>query len=225
MTMQILPSYTHIVNSKLKHTYLSFDDAGNLIIKSPKVSQKYLETLLLKKSSWINRSKEKILQKKGKALDFSSEKTLYFYGKSYPLILQEYTKKRTKLHFEESQFILYYSLYDETVFQKHIDTFYKKMAQEEISSLVEAWSVTMGLTYNKLSFRKTKRQWGSCLGKNNLSFNTMMMKLPQDVIHYIIIHELAHIKHKHHQKSFWSLVETYLPDYKQQVSELKKYTT
>jgi len=223
--MQLLPSYTHIVNKRLKHTYLSFDDEGNLIIKSPEVSQKYIETLLLKKSSWINHSKEKILQKKGKALDFSEEGILYFYGKAYPLILGEHTKKRSKLLFMEERFTLYHSHYDETVFQKHIDNFYKEQAKEELPPLVEAWSITMGLTYNGLSFRKTKRQWGSCSGKNDLSFNTMMMKLPREIIDYIIVHELSHIKHKHHQKSFWHTVEQYLPDYKQHIATLKTYTT
>ena len=223
--MPILPSYTHIVNHRLKHTYLSFDDEGNLIIKSPKVSQKYLEMLLLKKSVWINRSKEKILQKKGKALNFSKEEILYFYGKAYSLVLEEHSKKRSKLIFMQDRFILYYSNYDETVFQKHIDNFYKKKAKEELPPLIEAWSLTMGLTYSGLSFRKTKRQWGSCSGKNALSFNTMMMKLPREAIDYIIVHELSHIKHKHHQKSFWALVECYLPDYKKQVAELKDYTT
>ncbi len=223
--MQILPSYTHIVNKGLKHTYLSFDDEGNLIIKSPKVSQKYLETLLLKKSSWINRSKEKIMQKKGKALDFSRGGTLYFYGKACPLILETHTKKRSKLIFSENRFILYYSHYDEAIFQKHIDNFYKKEAKEALPPLVEAWSAAMGLTHNRLSFRKTKRQWGSCSGKNDLSFNTMMMKLPREVINYIIVHELSHIKHKHHQKSFWNTVAQYLPDYKQHIATLKTYTT
>jgi len=223
--MPILPNYTHIVNNRLKHTYLSFDDEGNLIIKSPKVSQKYLEKLLLKKSVWISRSKEKILQKKGKALNFSKGESLYFYGKAYPLILEEHTKKRAKLIFTEERFTLYYSDYDETVFQRHIDNFYREQAKEELPPLVEAWSLTMDLRYSSLSFRKTKRQWGSCSGRNGLSFNTMIMKLPREVIHYIIVHELSHIKHKHHQKSFWTMVENYLPDYKEQVAELKRYTT
>ncbi len=218
-------NYTHIVNNRLKHTYLSFDDEGNLIIKSPKVSRKYLETLLLKKSVWIKRSQEKILQKKGKTLDFSKEGTLYFYGKAYPFLLKEYTKKRSKLLFMEDRFILYYSNYDEAIFQKHIDNFYKEEAKKVLPALVEAWAVTMDLTYSRLSFRKTKRQWGSCSAGNALSFNTMMMKLPREVIHYIIVHELSHIKHKHHQKSFWAMVESYLPDYRKQIAELKRYTT
>ena len=83
----------------------------------------------------------------------------------------------------------------------------------------------MALVPTNIRFRKTKRQWGSCSGKNVLSFNTMLMKLPLSVIQYIIVHELAHIKHKHHQKSFWKLVEEHLPDYRQRVAELHTYTT
>ena len=222
--MNLLPRYTHIVNNRLKHTYLTFDEEGNLVIKSPKVSQVYIEKLLLKKSVWINRSREKILEKKGKVLDFGSSDILYLYGKSYALRLQKHTKKRTKLTFGTEAFILYYSNYDEEVFQKHVNHFYKEEAKQFIPALVDKWSEIMGLKPNKISFRKTKRQWGSCSGKNNLSFNTMMMKLPHDVIQYIIVHELAHIKYKHHQKSFWKEIEKYMPEYKQHVIELKKYS-
>jgi predicted metal-dependent hydrolase len=222
--MNFLPQYTHIINSRLKHTYLTFDEEGNLIIKSPKVSQAYIEKLLLKKSVWINRSREKILEKKGKILDFKNPKELYLYGRPYRLKLEKYTKKRTKLIFEEEVFILQYSDYNEELFQKHVNHFYKEEAKRHIPSFVKKWSDIMELTPNKISFRKTKRQWGSCSVKNDLSFNTMMMKLPHDVIQYIIVHELAHIKHKHHQKSFWREVEKYMPDYKQHITELRKYS-
>ena len=222
--MDLLPRYTHIVNSRLKHTYLTFDEEGNLVIKSPKVSQSYIEKLLLKKSTWINRSREKILEKKGKILDFSRPGILYLYGRTHILKLEKYTKKRTKLIFDEEEFILYYSEYNEEAFQKHINNFYKEEARQFLPSFVERWSDIMGLKPNKISFRKTKRQWGSCSAKNDLSFNTMTMKLPHDVIQYIIVHELAHIKHKHHQKSFWKEIEKYMPEYKQHITELKKYS-
>ncbi len=223
--MRILPQYIHIVNPKLKHIYLSFDDAGNLVIKSPKVSQDMIERLLLKKASWIQNSRVKLEQKKGKTLNFYSTMELYFMGEAYPLVLERFEKKRTKLLFEEDQFILYYSVYNEAIFQTHIDRFYKKESQAYIPPLVSHWADKMLLSPSNIRFRKTKRQWGSCSGKNVLSFNTMMMKLPKDVIQYIIVHELAHIQHKHHQKAFWKLVESYLPDSKTQIAELKNYTT
>ena len=205
--MNLLPQYTHIINPKLKHTYLSFDNGGNLVIKSPKVSQHHLEQLLLKKSDWINRSREKLFQKKGKILDFSQQGELYYKGRSYPLTLVKYSKKRTKLIFDQKVFLLHFHQYDEVLFQKHIDNFYKEESKQLIPLLVAKWSNRMALVPTNIRFRKTKRQWGSCSGKNILSFNTMLMKLPLSVIQYIIVHELAHIEHKHHQKSFWDLVE------------------
>jgi len=223
--MSLLPQYTHIVNPKLKHIYLTFDDEGNLVIKSPKVPQRKIEQLLLKKASWINHSREKLLQKKGKALDFSKSLELYYLGQPYPLVLVNYNKKRVKLDFDGEKFTLFYHTYDGKLFQTHLDSFYKHEAQVHIPSHVDAWVEKMGLTPTDIRFRKTKRQWGSCSARNVLSFNTMMMKLPQDVLQYIIVHELAHIKHKHHQKAFWRLVEHYLPDYKARVKELKNYTT
>ena len=223
--MSLLPHYIHIVNPKLKHIYLSFNDEGELIIKSPKVSTKQIEQLLLKKSSWIINSRKKFESKKGKNINFAQGSELYFLGESHLLKLIAYEKKRTKLEFDGDIFILYYHVYDESVFQRHIDTFYKKESKQYIPELVENWAGIMDLHPARIRFRKTKRQWGSCSGKNDLSFNTMMMKLPLDVIQYIIVHELAHIKHKHHQKDFWTFVEKYLPDYKTQVNELKNFTT
>lgn len=223
--MSLLPNYTHIVKPKLKHIYLSFDDEGNLVIKSPKVSQKDIEQLLLKKASWISKSRESFQKKKGRTLDFRQIPEVYFMGKIYPLILTFHEKKRAKLHFDGACFTLLYHVYNENTFQRLIDNFYKEEAKKHIPNDVETWASTMQLKPNHIAFRKTKRQWGSCSGKNDLSFNTMMMKLPKDVIQYIIVHELAHIKHKHHQKAFWQLVSQYLPAYKVQVKELKNYTT
>lgn len=223
--MSLLPQYRHIINPKLKHIYLSFDEEGDLIIKSPKVSLRQIEQLLFKKASWIQKSREKLHRKKGKALDFSNTPELYLMGEVYPVVLTVHSKKKSQFHFDGEAFTLLYHKYDETLFQKHVDHFYKTQAQAYLPSWVEKWAKGMSLSPTDLRFRKTKRQWGSCSGKNVLSFNTMVMKLPQDVIQYIIVHELAHIRHKHHQKSFWQEVEAYLPDYKIHVQELKNYTT
>jgi hypothetical protein len=226
--MPLLTPYTHIINSKLKHIYLSFDNAGQLLIKSPIVTQYQIEKVLLKKAAWIRRSREKIQNKKGKNLNFSDQNEqneLYFLGEAHPFILSPYEKKRTKLIFNGDTFLLHYGTYDEKIFQKHIDNFYKQEAQAYIPNIVDTWATRMNLKYQKINFRKSKRQWGSCSVHNTLSFNTMMMKLPLNVIEYIIVHELAHIKHKHHQKAFWDLVRQYLPEYKKEVQELKKFTT
>ena len=91
--------------------------------------------------------------------------------------------------------------------------------------IVQEYANKMQLFPNKITFRKTKRQWGSCSATNNISLNTMLAKLPINVVKYVIVHELAHIRHKNHQKEFWALVGKYMPKYKQLQNELKTYTT
>jgi len=146
-------------------------------------------------------------------------------GESHSLVLLPYDKKHTKLHFDGDTFFLYYSQYNPDTFEKYIDAFYKKEAQAYLTPLLKTWAKRMRVTYHQVRFRKTKRQWGSCSSHNDISLNTMMMKLPLDVIEYVVVHELAHVTHKHHQKTFWTQVETYLPHYKTQVKRLKEFTT
>ena len=220
----ILPSYTHIVNPKLKHTYLSFDDTGNLIIKSPGLSPRHIEQLLIKKAAWVQRSRDKISSKKGRFPDFTNNPYLYFLGTPLQIVLEKNTSKITKLDFDNDVFKLIYHTFDTTLFAKRIDTFYKQEAKRYIPPLVDQWAKRMELSFQEIRFRKTKRQWGSCSSGNTLSFNTMLMKLPKHLIEYVIVHELSHIHHKHHRHTFWKCVEHYLPDYKDRVAELKTYT-
>ena len=83
----------------------------------------------------------------------------------------------------------------------------------------------MNLKPRKVSFRKAKTRWGSCSDVNNISLNIALTALPQTLSDYIIIHELAHIKHKNHSKDFWNLVAQYYPDHKEARRRLKDYST
>jgi hypothetical protein len=222
--MHIPPSYTHIVNPKLKYTYLLLDEEGELIVKSPKLSQKEIETLLLKKAVWIRKAKENFLRKKGKPICFHTEPSLYFLGTLYPIVLEKQHLKKTSFLLTPHQATLLYHNYNEKLFLKHIDAFYKEETSHLVSKLIEKWGSIIGVQATQVSFRKTKRQWGSCSYKNHLSFNTMLTKLPLHLIEYVVVHELIHIIHKHHQKAFWAAVSHYLPNYQELIVELKTYT-
>ncbi|MDX4012216.1 DUF45 domain-containing protein [Aliarcobacter skirrowii] len=97
---------------------------------------------------------------------------------------------------------------------KDLDKFYKEEIQKIIPSLVEKYSNLMQLYPTKISYRKNRRTWGSCNFKNELNFNILLAKYPIFIIEYIVIHELAHIKHKNHSKDFYFLVEKFSPNYK-----------
>lgn len=106
---------------------------------------------------------------------------------------------------------------------KNIDTFYKKEIIKYLPDLVDMYSKKMNLIPSSLKYRKNKRTWGSCNYKNGLNFNILLMKFPVELMEYVVIHELAHIKHKNHSKKFWDLVEEFCPDYKQREKIFKNF--
>jgi len=119
----------------------------------------------------------------------------------------------------------YYYLFGEKYEKNGIDEkeIYKEKLPEIVLSFVDKYSKKMNLYPNKVGFRFNKTRWGSCSVKNNLSFNYYLAKLPIELIEYVVVHELAHIKHKNHSKKFWSLVEKYLRDVKNRRKLLRQY--
>ncbi|WP_457560930.1 M48 family metallopeptidase [Caminibacter sp.] len=100
--------------------------------------------------------------------------------------------------------------------------FYIKNAPEVILPLVEKYSKLMNLYPSKISFRFKSTSFGTCTAKNHIIFNYYLLDYPLEAIEYVVVHELAHIKHKNHQKEFWSLVEKYYPGYKKAEKLLKE---
>ena len=105
--------------------------------------------------------------------------------------------------------------------EKEVD--YKNVTPKIVLPLVEKYSEIMKLYPSKISFRFNKSRWGSCSYKNSIVFNYYLSKLPIELIEYVVVHELAHIKHKHHQKPFWNEVAKILPDVKIRRKSLRKY--
>jgi hypothetical protein len=81
----------------------------------------------------------------------------------------------------------------------------------------------MNVHFNMVRIKNVKTIWGSCSSKKNLNFNFRLFFLPEVLIDYVFVHELAHLKHMNHSKAFWSEVEKQIPDYKKRREELKRY--
>lgn len=80
----------------------------------------------------------------------------------------------------------------------------------------------MGVDYGRITVREQKTRWGSCSQKGNLNFNWKLVLMPQEILDYVVVHELAHRKEMNHSARFWAIVEQVLPDYQNRRNELKK---
>ena len=97
----------------------------------------------------------------------------------------------------------------------------KKQAKEYIVPRVEFYSQIMNLYPSEVKINSAKKRFGSCSGKNSINFSCLLMRYPQEAIDYVIVHELAHIKHKNHGREFYMLIERVLADWRKRSKLLK----
>lgn len=109
--------------------------------------------------------------------------------------------------------------------KKFLLEIYKMECQRLLPARVRTLAERFGFRYTRLSFRNNISNWGSCTFENHISLNIKLMKLPDELIDYVILHELCHTVEKNHSGSFWMLVKKVCPDFADCRRRLRTYNT
>lgn len=99
-------------------------------------------------------------------------------------------------------------------------TQHKETARALVHARLVYWNQFYGHTYNRVAIRNQRSRWGSCSSKQNLNFNYKLIFLPIELVDYVIVHELCHLKHFNHGRDFWSTVAETIVDYEKRKIEL-----
>jgi predicted metal-dependent hydrolase len=94
-------------------------------------------------------------------------------------------------------------------------------AKRVIPVKVRKFAELIGVTYGRITIRNQKTRWGSCSAEGNLNFNCVLMRAPEEIVDYVVVHELCHRIHMNHSKAFWGEVEKVIPDYKERRNWLR----
>lgn len=97
----------------------------------------------------------------------------------------------------------------------------KRRARAYIPDRVAYFSGLMGLVPTAVRINAARTRFGSCGTKNALNFSCLLMRYPPEAIDYVVVHELAHLRYRHHKPVFYQLIERYLPDYRARKQLLK----
>lgn len=92
-------------------------------------------------------------------------------------------------------------------------TWYKAQARRVLTDKLDEHTKRMNVTYNEFRLKEQKTRWGSCSGKGNINLNWRIILAPDEVIDYLIIHELAHLTYLNHSDKFWQRVAMFMPEY------------
>ncbi|MBQ6461012.1 M48 family metallopeptidase [Candidatus Saccharibacteria bacterium] len=99
-----------------------------------------------------------------------------------------------------------------------------KKAKEYLPYRLEYYAKLYGYKYDKCRLTHANTRWGSCSSNKTISLNIGLMKLPEILRDYVILHELAHLNHMDHSKAFWSEVYEHDKNYKVHEKKLKLFT-
>jgi predicted metal-dependent hydrolase len=208
-----------LVRSKRRTIALIIERDGSFTVRAPmRAPRAAIETFIQQKADWITRTREKmkIIQPTVERRYTDGEKFL-FLGSSFDLKLVEFQKHL--LHFDSGFFLRRTA---QAQGQQVFTRWYKKQAYEVISERVKYFSAKYNFTPKQIKISSAKTRWGSCSPNGTLNFTWRLVMAPLDVIDYVVVHELAHLRVKNHSSKFWNLVESIYPEYKKQRKWLRE---
>ncbi|MBN2898435.1 MAG: M48 family metallopeptidase [Clostridia bacterium] len=143
------------------------------------------------------------------------KQTVMYLGKHWPLKAEvSLDVKKTALVLKGDYILLETPEKGEVDYRKPLITFYKKQAKKHIQGRLLHFQPMIRKKYKSFVIESHEKRWGSCNSNGELTFNWKLMLFPESAIDYVIVHELCHLEHLNHDRSFWRLVGKLCPDYK-----------
>lgn len=198
-----------------------------ILLTAPRrTSLKKIKAFIVENREWIIQQKLIIAQKiKTESLGPGTKVRLYGEMRTLDFIGDLKLKAFGNIHFELVDSVLLGRMSKEGLdslrgdverwepdIKKALARYAEKEARYHLTDRLQVLSSRMGLSPAKISFRKQKTRWGSCTSAGHISLNWKLVFAPEDVIDYVLIHELAHLRHQNHSKSFWDLVREFDED-------------
>jgi predicted metal-dependent hydrolase len=203
-----------LIRSKRRTIGIEINREGKLIVRAPmRCSQKAIDSFINTKWRWILKH-QRVIKERVKhitPLRFVDGEKIHFLGDVYPLKIVEC--KEYVLRFENNTFFLSSDSveYGRDIFIE----WFRRQGKVRIPQRVEEFAQVYGFKYHQVKITKALKRWGSCTAKGNLNFTWRLMMTPPEIIDYIIVHELAHLKQLNHSKRYWEIVEAIMPDYRE----------
>lgn len=194
---------------------------ATLIVRAPLfVSEKLINDFVYEKRNWIICKQEKALEKRHNFTPkkYEAGESFLFLGKDYEL---EFVHSSHIIKISDDK-ILICDKYNK-VAGKVILNWYKQKALEIISERINHYSKITGIEFKSIKITSARNRWGSCSRAGKLNFSFRLVMTPIEILNYVVIHELAHIKEHNHSKDFWNIVKRYDPEYKIHLTWLKKH--
>lgn len=210
-------------SSRVKHLRLQIDGNLKMTLVAPKRMPKFLiNSFVVSHQGWIDKQVMKIQKQKADhpSHQYKGGEIFYYFGEKVFLRILPHKLKRPKVKVtgDELKVYLYKEISNDKAvseIKKAVEHFYKLKANEVVHDRLQHFNEHYGFRYNRVTLRNQKSRWGSCSRLKNLNFNWRLIMAPIEVIDYVVVHELCHLKQMNHSPKFWALVSENIPRHKE----------
>lgn len=205
--MQDLLTPTKIVRTKRKTLSLIINNNGDLIVRAPlKCTDSVIFDFISKKANWIISKRQNSINPKFAPLKLVDNEELNILGDNYTIKLADIKSVK----------IINNIILVPKINSKHyLILFLKRQLKKLVSEKIDMLNAIYDFEVKNISVSSAKTNWGSCSAENKLHFTYKLMLCPEQIIDYIVVHELVHTIIKNHSKNFWRNVKKIYPHYKQ----------
>jgi hypothetical protein len=212
-----------IIRSRRKTIALQITEEGELWVRVPyRAGEADIRRVIAKHAAWIEKHMQAAQQRKAlyPRHRFVEGELFYYLGQAYPL--QFDARPSPALSFSGSAFVLYFKAQPQA--KALFEAWYREQAAAFFPERVAFWAERAGLSgrYAAVKVSHARKRWGSCSTKGSLNFSWRLMMAPPEMIDYVIVHELAHLKHHNHSAAFWQEVAKQMPAYRLYHNQLKE---
>ncbi len=208
-----------IIRTRRKTISLEIKPNGYLVVSAPLLTTPgQIERLVKQKEVWIREKQELVHQRslESPARKFVPGEEFLYMGKFYPLEIVHNQDQALNLRDK-----FYLAEFASGNARKTFIDWYRTQAALEIQDRVELYAQQNGYAYTRFRITSAKTRWGSCGQHGSLNFSYRLVMAPIEIIEYVVVHELIHLRIKNHSKTFWGEVQKLMPDYHVQRKWLK----
>ncbi len=215
-------TYTLKMSNRARYARLEIDHVSGLMVILPQgCPDNRAVNLILEKKHWILKKLSEYNKAKLQRGLNEEKGVLTYLGRELKITLKQTSGSVEKAVLEDSRLALY--LNAEISQNAAVEQWLRSMAEEVIAAKAQKLGAFLGIRYCKLTIISARKRWGSCSSKGNLSFNWKLIMAPEEVIDYVVAHEVCHLVELNHSKRFWHLVEQCCPEWRLQRKWLRKH--
>jgi predicted metal-dependent hydrolase len=210
------------IHPRAKHVRIVVSRRHGLVVTIPRgFDRDRIPGILEQKRSWIERVLGR-LPMKPEPYRLPERIMLSAIGKEWTVTYeQESTGCLSLVQRDERTLLVSGAIHRPKAVRKALEHWLKAQARKHLVPWLAHIAAELGYELSGVQVRAQRTLWGSCSRRHTISLNARLLLLPPDLVHYVLVHELVHIRHPNHSRRFWQAVAVHVPDYRDRLKELR----